>query len=206
MAVNALDWLPSTAASVARTVGLSATGRGATRCRRKTSMRRLTTAIVAALIAVGTAGAAPPAGHGARPVAGHGGGAPGYGPLSLLPFLLASADLTDAQKQQVNELVRARGDRFRTLFAELRKVNEELSDRIFEPGKLTADELEPLTEKVLDLRGQLLRENMAVVIGVRAILTPEQLAKAASARKALKERGSSLPPGHPPTGAGTVEN
>ncbi len=137
---------------------------------------------------------------------GHGSGAPGYAPLTLLPLLIATADLTEDQKNQISEIIKARGDRFRTLFAELRKADEKLTNRVFEQGNLDLEDLEPLTAHVLELRGELLRENMDMVVRVRDLLSAEQLAKAAAARREMKERSrKGMPPGHPPTG-GETEN
>ncbi len=162
--------------------------------------------VVAAALAVAGNTLALPPGHGSGSMGGHGSGAPGYAPLSLLPLLIATADLTEEQKTDVSKIIEARGARFRTIFAELRRADEQLTNRVFEQGDLKASDLEPLTARVLELRGKLLRENMDMVVRIRDLLSPEQLEKAAAARRKMKDRSQNrMPPGHPPTGGG-VEN
>jgi len=161
--------------------------------------------VAAALAVAGTASAMPP-GHGSGSMGSHGSGAPGYAPLSLLPLLIATAGLSEDQKNEIGEIMKARGERFRAIFAELRQADEQLTDRVFEQGNLKTSDLEPLTARVLELRGKLLRENMDMVVRVRDLLSAEQLEKAAAARREMKERSQKrMPPGHPPTGGG-VEN
>jgi len=159
----------------------------------------LSSGVLSLVLFVSAPAPAMPPGHGARPAGPHGGGAPGFAPLSILPLLLRSADLSDQQKTQVNEIVRQRGETFRSLFGDLNQANEELSDKVLLAGPVTRDDLAPLVSRVVELRSNLLKENMAVLLEIRNILSPEQIAKAAAARAQQKEHpAGALPPGHPP--------
>ena len=116
----------------------------------------------------------------------------GGGPGRMLPVLLQSADLTEDQQRKVHEIMSSRQPNFRRLFGELHEAHEALGDRVFGDEKLADGDLDADMEKVMKLRGQLMREGTQVVLEVRRILTPEQLAKVESTRKRLEELRSEM--------------
>jgi len=168
-------------------------------------MRRM---IVFGLL-VGLLGAGVARAEGGGGMMGHGRGmGGGHMPLGedpglMLPLLLRSADLTPAQRDQVRTIMQSHQQRLQTLFAEVRTASEKLGDRLFSAGDVTATSLDPDVRAVLDKRGQLMREGLAVALEVRKVLTPAQLAKAADVRtrvRALHDEMRTLlgpPPGMP---------
>lgn len=107
-------------------------------------------------------------------------------PEMMLPLVLREVDLTAEQEKRVRELMAAHRKTFRTLFSQLRAVNEEMADKLFAPGEVQANDLTPLVQKVAQLREQLAQEGLKVALEVRRVLTPEQLTKAAQLRERMQ--------------------
>ena len=106
----------------------------------------------------------------------------------MLPLVLKGLDLTDAQEKQVRTIMQAHRATLRTLFGELKVAQEEMVDKLLTPGEVRAEDLTSQSQRVAQLREQLMQEGLKVALEVRGILTPEQLAKAAE----IKERMRSL--------------
>ena len=107
----------------------------------------------------------------------------GDGPGMMLPLLLRGADLTPEQKTQVHHIMDTHRATFQTLFGQLRTAQGEVTNKLFAPGEIKAEDLTSQVQQVTQLRGQLLQEGLKTALEVRGVLTPEQLAKAAQ-RKA----------------------
>ncbi|HSF29453.1 MAG TPA: Spy/CpxP family protein refolding chaperone [Candidatus Tectomicrobia bacterium] len=112
----------------------------------------------------------------------------GDAPGMMLPLVLKGVDLTDAQEKQVRDIMAAHRATFRTLFGELQAAHKEVADKLFAPGDVGAEDLTTQMQRVAQLREQLMQEGLKVTLEVRAVLTPEQLAKAAE----LKDRMRAL--------------
>jgi len=104
----------------------------------------------------------------------------------LLPVLLKGANLTPDQDAQVHQIMAAHHPAFRTLFSQLRSAHEELADKLYGPGEVDAAELNTHIDKVSQLREQLLREGLKLALEVRAVLTPEQRARAAEVKDRMR--------------------
>jgi hypothetical protein len=63
-----------------------------------------------------------------------------------------------------------------------------MADKLFAPGDVRAEDLTSQIQRVAQLREQLMQEGLKVALEVRAVLTPQQLAKATE----LKERMRAL--------------
>ena len=122
------------------------------------------------------------------------GGGPGmgHGPGRMLPILLKHADLTPEQQGKVNKIMESHRPAFRRLFEQLHEAHEALGDRMFSKAEISDGDLDADINKVMDLRGELMREGTQVMLEVRRILTPEQLEKVASTRKRLDEWRSEM--------------
>lgn len=122
------------------------------------------------------------------------GGGPGmgHGPGRMLPILLKHADLTPEQRGKVNEIMESHRPAFRRLFDQLHEAHEALGDRMFSKTEISDGDLDADINRVMDLRGQLMREGTEVMLEVRRILTAEQLEKVASTRKRLDEWRSEM--------------
>lgn len=128
--------------------------------------------LVALSSGVAQAGPAGPGAHGA----GRGG--------SLLS-LLRGVGLTEDQQAQVRQIVASHRPQLESLGAQLRTAHEALRARLLAPDPVTAADLAPYTQPLEQLRAQMAQESLQVWLEVRAILTPEQLARAAQVRERL---------------------
>jgi Spy/CpxP family protein refolding chaperone len=110
----------------------------------------------------------------------------GDGAGALLPLVLRGVDLTPEQEARVQEIIDAHRPAFRTLVQQLRTTQDELAARLFMPGALQEVDLQPYVQRVAALREQLMQEGLKVALEVRAVLTPEQLARANEVRARMK--------------------
>ncbi|HXJ35484.1 MAG TPA: periplasmic heavy metal sensor [Candidatus Eisenbacteria bacterium] len=135
-------------------------------------------------------GVAPHAGaFGGRFMGGHGGGPGGGGPggPAGLPLRLLVSDMTPDQRKQVREILMSDRAELRDILRQLRAAHDALGDRLFTAGPLTEKDLDPDVQKISALHQKLLEHGTKVMLQVRAIATPEQLAKAAQTKKRLGE-------------------
>ena len=117
----------------------------------------------------------------------HGRGAGGRDAAMMLPLLLQGANLTPEQDAKVRQILSARRAASQALVEQLRQAQDELADKLFAAGSLKEADLQPQLQKIAQLREQLLRESAKVGLEVRAILTPEQLGKAAQAKDRMRQ-------------------
>jgi Spy/CpxP family protein refolding chaperone len=147
------------------------------------------------LTGVGAVGAQGPMGFGER---GSGGG---LGEGLRLPLILRGAHLTPDQQTRVRDILTAHRAGMRTLTEQLRQAQEAMTDKLFAPGPVQAADLQPSVQRIAQLRTQLLQESSQIVLEVRALLAPEQLAQAAQVKDRLKaltaEMRQLLPEGRP---------
>ncbi|HEV8673248.1 MAG TPA: periplasmic heavy metal sensor [Methylomirabilota bacterium] len=108
------------------------------------------------------------------------------GPGMLLPVVLRAANLTPDQDAQVRQILAAHRPAFRSLREQLRAVQEAMADKLFGPGGVQTADFAPLLQQSAQLREQLVQEGLKVALEVRAVLTPDQLAKASQVKDRLK--------------------
>jgi Spy/CpxP family protein refolding chaperone len=117
---------------------------------------------------------------------------PGADAGLLLPLMLRSAELTPEQQARVREIISAHRATSKALVGQLHQAQADLSDRLFAPGALQEADLAPALQQIGQLRAQLLQESARVALEVRALLTPEQLAKAAQVKDRMRTLQSEM--------------
>lgn len=142
------------------------------------SARALLFGVCIVLLGSGTAFAQ---GWGAR------GGPWRYGNGPMLSVLVKGAGLSDAQRAQLRQIVSAHRPQFESLAGQFRAARQALDARLYGADPVTAADLEPAIQQIHQLRGQLMQESLQVALEIRAMLSPEQLAKAAHLRQRLSE-------------------
>ncbi len=110
----------------------------------------------------------------------------------MLPILLRAVNLTPDQQAKVREIMAAHRTAMQATLEQLRQVQDELADKLFTPGPLRASDLQPQLQRIGQLREQLLQESARISVEVRALMTPEQLAKAAQVKERLKALQSEM--------------
>ena len=107
--------------------------------------------------------------------------------FDTLPLLIHSAGLSDSQQAQVRQIIGNHRTQLRALREQLRAAETQLGDKLVAMTPVTSADLAPLTQQVNQARSNLAHEWTQVVMEIRGILRPEQLAKAAQNRQKLNQ-------------------
>lgn len=110
----------------------------------------------------------------------------------VLPFLIRSANLTPEQETKVHGILSAHRTATRNLLEQLRRSQDELADKLLAAGPVQTADLQPQLQQIGQLREQLLQDSAQIALEVRAILTPEQLAKAGQVKARMKQLQSEM--------------
>ena len=120
------------------------------------------------------------------------GGMAGDGAGIALPLLLRGANLTADQKSQVQQIMANHRATFRDLFGQLRAAQDQMANKLFSAGRLQEANLAPQVQQIAQLRNQLADEGLKVVLEIRGVLTPEQLAKASQLKSQMQSLHSQM--------------
>lgn len=141
----------------------------------------------------GARGMMPPPGPGMRMrVKGFGGGPFGDhmlldgDPGMMLPAMLQGVGLTTEQQTQVRAILQSHHATLAGLFAKLRAANQAVADALIAPD-VTPEAVTAKLDEAVAVREELMRAGLAIALEVRALLTPEQLAKAAAVKTRMRE-------------------
>jgi len=116
-----------------------------------------------------------------------GGGGPMSDGAGLLPLMLRSAKLTPEQDAKVKELVAARRAVARSLMQQIRQSEDDLAGKLLAPGNVNLADVQPQLQHISQLREQVLRDSAQTALDIRALLTPEQLGRAAQANARMRQ-------------------
>ena len=111
----------------------------------------------------------------------------GDSPAMMLRMVLKQAGLTPDQQNQVRQIMEAEHQSLRALFTQLQAANNQLADKLFAPGSVQAADLTPQVQQVMQLRRQLMEQGVKTALAIRAVLTPEQLAKVAQTKDRVEK-------------------
>jgi Spy/CpxP family protein refolding chaperone len=120
----------------------------------------------------------------------HGGG--GFGGLPPMqgedPMrILQGVKLTPDQQTQVHKILATNHAGLHDLFDQLHAAQDAVATALLSPGNVTTADVKPLLDRALQIRQQLAERGLEVMLQVRAVLTPDQLAKAAARRARMKD-------------------
>jgi Spy/CpxP family protein refolding chaperone len=105
----------------------------------------------------------------------------------MLPALLRSANLTPDQQTKMHDILKARRGAVRPLVQSLRQAQQTLADKLLAPGTVGMADVQPQLDTINQLRGQLLQNSAQAALDIRALLTPDQVAKAADTKDKLRQ-------------------
>jgi Spy/CpxP family protein refolding chaperone len=126
----------------------------------------------------------------------------GVGPLSLraqmdpvfithgpppLGMLLVGVILTPEQQAEVKTIMQSHRQAIEPLRQQLDTQREQLMTRLTSPGQVSLADLTPLEQESAQTDAQLRQEMLKAAVEVRAVLTPDQLAKAAANQQKLAQ-------------------
>ena len=109
-----------------------------------------------------------------------------YGAGSMLPMILRGVNLTFEQDLRIQEIMVAHRPTFQRLNKQLQAAHKEMADKLFAPGEVRPDDLTVLAQRITQLRGQQFQEGLKIMLQIRAVLTHEQLVKAAEVKQRLE--------------------
>ena len=112
------------------------------------------------------------------------GGGRGDGELWLM---IRASNLTPEQQTRVRAVLSAHRKSASPLVEQLRQAQQELGTKLLAPGQVQAADLQPQLQRIGQLRDQLAQDSAAAALEVRAVLTPEQLARVAQTKDRLKQ-------------------
>jgi Spy/CpxP family protein refolding chaperone len=98
--------------------------------------------------------------------------------------IMHQLNLTDAQKQQAHAIMESSWASSKPVMEQLHSIHEQLATQFLTPGT-TAAQLQPLVRQEEQLRDQLDSKRLNVGLQMRALLTPDQLAQAATLHSKL---------------------
>ena len=104
----------------------------------------------------------------------------------MLLRLLYKVGLTDDQKAEVKEILANHRAHLQSLRSQLQTKREQTVDMLLGTDTPTMDTLQPLVNDANGLRAQIAQEWHQVLLEVRAILTADQLTKAAGLKDQLR--------------------
>jgi len=109
-----------------------------------------------------------------------------------LPLLLRGANLTPDQKTQVKQIMANRRATLQDLLNQLRAAQDHIANKLFSTARLQETDLAPEIQQISQLRNQLAEEGFRVVLEIRSVLTPEQLAKASQLKAQMQSLHSQM--------------
>ena len=108
--------------------------------------------------------------------------ADGPGPGPMLPLFLHRADLTPEQRATIHKVLEGNRAELQKLLTRLEQANEGLSAKLFAARELALADVEKEVAEVSELRRRLMVQGLETTLQIRAIMTPEQLAKVAAVK------------------------
>ncbi len=143
-------------------------------------MRKIWPAVVIGVMVIGLSGG--PASGQHRPMLGEMDRGPG-----LFMLLFKGAALTPDQETHVRAILAAHRANARDLMGQLRAARQGIVDKLVAPGAVAAGDLEPLRQQIIQLEEQLSQDRLGAALEIRALLTPDQLAKAQRLKDRVRE-------------------
>ena len=119
------------------------------------------------------------------------GGAGGGG--KLIHLLLRSTDLTPDQQAQVQPILDADRTAAQGLFTQLRQAHADLANLLLSTQDVKPDALAAQQAVIAQLQQQLAQQEASTVLAIRAVLTPDQLAKANATLSQIEARHADQP-------------
>lgn len=102
-------------------------------------------------------------------------------------LMIRAAQLTPEQQTKVRAILSAHRASARPVIEQLRQAQQELGSKLLAPGSVQAADLQPQLQRIGQLRDQLAQDSANAALEVRAVLTPEQLARVAQTKDRLKQ-------------------
>jgi Spy/CpxP family protein refolding chaperone len=104
-----------------------------------------------------------------------------------LPLLLRTANLTDAQKQQIHTIFENRRAARKAEYQQLKAAKEAIAAKFTSTGAVAASDLSGSVSTITQLQSQMTNERIRDAIAIRNVLTPAQLAQISATKTKLDQ-------------------
>src|ERR1700689_3810982 len=102
-----------------------------------------------------------------------------------LPLLLRTANLTDAQKEQIHAIFKARRESRKAEYAQLKAAKEAIAAKFTSTGTVATTDLSVPVSTITQLHDQMTNEQIQDAVAIRNVLTPAQLAQISATKAKL---------------------
>ena len=102
-----------------------------------------------------------------------------------LPLLLKTANLTDAQKQQIHTIFESRHAARKAEIEQLKAAKDAIAAKFTSTGTVAASDLSSSVATITQLQAQMTNEQIQDAIAIRNVLTPAQLAQISTTKTKL---------------------
>jgi Spy/CpxP family protein refolding chaperone len=109
----------------------------------------------------------------------------GEGQMPMMMFI-RHANLTADQHAKVRKIMESSFAQARPLMKQLHAIHEQIADKLMGTGAASAADIAPLQQQASQIHQQLAQQMLTAALQIRALLTPEQLARASELHKKLK--------------------
>jgi Spy/CpxP family protein refolding chaperone len=107
-------------------------------------------------------------------------------------MLLRSANLSPGQRAQIHQIFRSNAQSLHTLRQQAQAIHEQLANKFFASGPLSASDLKPLIEQQAQLKEQMDEDMLNEAVSIRSVLTAQQLGKLAQVHQQLQQLHSQI--------------
>lgn len=108
-------------------------------------------------------------------------------PDGELWLMIRAAGLTADQQAKVRAILGSHRAAMRPVITQLRQSQQELGAKLLGPGQVQTADLQPQLQRISQLRDQLAQDSAQAALEVRAVLTPDQLAKVGQTKERLRQ-------------------
>jgi hypothetical protein len=110
-----------------------------------------------------------------------GGEFPPLPPMIIPPLLIGmqAAHLTANQQNQVNQILQSNRAQTAPLIQQLQSIHEQIANKLLGAATVSASDLAPLEDQAAQLDAQIQQKALNASVQIRAILTPDQVARMA---------------------------
>ena len=109
-----------------------------------------------------------------------------------LPMMLHTANLTDAQKQQIHKIFESRHDARKAEIEQLKAAREQIATKYASAGAVSATDLSAPVQQINKIQDQMTQEQLEDAIAVRNVLTPQQIQQIGQTKSKLDQIHSEL--------------
>jgi Spy/CpxP family protein refolding chaperone len=104
-----------------------------------------------------------------------------------LPLLLKTANLTDAQKQQIHQIIATRRTTRKAEIQQLKAAKDQIAAKYTSTGAVAASDLSAPVQQITQIQDQITNEQIQDAIAIRNVLTPAQLQQISQTKAKLDQ-------------------